>query len=63
MKLTLKEWRRAKGISQKEMAELCGVHPNTYRLWEENPANIKLAEAIKIADRIGIAVEDLIFAQ
>ena len=63
MKLTLKEWRRAKGISQKEMAELCGVHINTYRLWDEKPGNIKLADAMKIADRIGIAVEDLIFAQ
>lgn len=63
MRLTLKEWRRARGISQKEMAELCGVHPNTYRMWEDEPGNIKLAEAMKIADRLGIAVEDLIFAQ
>lgn len=63
MRLTLKEWRRARGISQEEMADLCGVHPNTYRSWEENPENIKLAAAMKIADRLGIAVEDLIFAQ
>lgn len=59
--LTLKEWRRAKGITQEEMATLCGVHVNTYRTWEENASEIKLSKAVLIADRLGVPMNDIIF--
>ena len=62
MQLTIKEWRRARGITQEEMAKLCGVHVNTYRAWEDDPKQIKLEYAIMIADRLGISVSDIIFA-
>lgn len=59
MQLTIQELRRAKGISQEEMAAVCGVHVNTYRAWELNPDDIKLAKAQLIADRLGIKLEDV----
>lgn len=62
MKLTLREWRRAKGVTQAEMAELCGVQTNTYRRWEENPEEIKLSNAVAIADRLGVNLGDIFFA-
>lgn len=60
MKLTLREWRRLKEISQEEMATACGVHVNTYRSWEEKPSMIKLTDAKIIADKLGITLDDII---
>lgn len=62
MKMTLKEWRRVKNITQEEMANVCGVHVNTYRAWEERPDSIKLSAAIKIADHLGVNLGDIFFA-
>lgn len=59
MQLTIRELRRAKEISQEDMANTCGVHVNTYRAWEDNPAELKLSKAQIIADRLGITVEDI----
>ena len=61
MKLTLEEWRRAKKISQEQMAELIGVHVNTYRAWEENPGDMRLSKASIIADRLNITLDDILF--
>lgn len=62
MKLTLREWRRAKGVTQAEMAEVCGVQINTYRRWEERPEEIKLSKAVAIADRLGVKLGDIFLA-
>lgn len=62
MQLTLREWRRAKGVTQAEMAELCGVQVNTYRRWEESPEEIKLSNAVAIADRLGVSLGDIFFS-
>lgn len=61
MKLTLDEWRRVKKISQEQMAELIGVHVNTYRAWEENPGDMRLSKAAIIADRLDITLDDILF--
>lgn len=61
MRFSIKELRRAKEITQEEMASLCGVHLNTYRAWEDNPAEIKLSKAMIIARRLGIELKDVIF--
>lgn len=61
MKLSLKEWRRAKGISQEKMAEVCKVHINTYRAWEEKPSEIKLGKAFDIANALNVSIDDIIF--
>lgn len=61
MKLTLDEWRRVKKISQEQMAELIGVHVNTYRAWEENPGDMRLSKAAIIAERLDITLDDILF--
>ena len=63
MQLTLEEWRRAKKISQEQMAELLGIHVNTYRAWEENPGEIRLSRALLIAEKLEIPIDDLIFTR
>lgn len=61
MKLTIKEWRRVKGISQKQMADLIGVHVNTYMSWEENPGEMRLSKAAIIAEKLEIPLDDILF--
>lgn len=61
MKLTIEEWRRAKGISQEEMANLCGIHLNTYRAWEKNPGEIRLSKGVLIAEKLEIPIDDILF--
>jgi len=60
-KLTVKELRRAKGISLDKMASTCGVHVNTYRAWEEKPSDIKMSKALLIADTLGVSLYDILF--
>lgn len=60
MKLTMREWRRLKEISQEKMAVMLGIHVNTYRAWEEKPSEIKISSAMKVADLLGITLDDLI---
>ena len=59
--LTIKEWRRAKGITLEDMAKKCDVHVNTYRAWEEKPSEIKLSKASIIAEILDITLEDILF--
>jgi len=59
--LSLKEWRRAKGVSQQAVASFCHIHVNTYMQWEKNPANIPLGAAHKIAECIGVPYSDIDF--
>ena len=62
MKLTLREWRKAKEITISEMAKKLDVHPNTYQAWEENPGKISIENGIKIAAYINVPFDDIIFA-
>jgi transcriptional regulator with XRE-family HTH domain len=59
-KLSLKEWRRARGLSQEALAKTCGVHLNTYRQWEQNPGKIKIDDAVRIADTLNISLDAII---
>lgn len=59
--LGLKEWRRAKGISQETVAEYLHIHVNTYMSWEKNPDKIPLGSAHKIAECIGVPYADIDF--
>ena len=59
--LSLKEWRRARGVSQQSVADHVGCHVNTIIKWEENPSRIPYGTAKKIADFIGVPFEDIDF--
>ena len=59
--LTLREWRLAKEISQKAMADILGIHVNTYMKWEENPKRIPISKAYKIAVTLGVRMDQILF--
>lgn len=62
MKLSLKEWRKAKEITIADMASQLDIHPNTYQAWEANPGKISIDNGIKIAAYIGVPFDDISFA-
>lgn len=61
MNLTLRQWRRAKEITQEKMADTLGVHVNTYQNWEEDPGKISIDKAFAIADFLGISINEINF--
>ena len=63
MSLSFQAWRRAKKISKRKMAELLGVHENTYRNWERNPNLISIIYAKKIAEIIGVSIDQIMFCK
>lgn len=63
MVFSVGSWRRAKGITQKDMSERLGVHINTYQNWEKSPQNISMENAQKIARIFGVSIEDISFKE
>ena len=63
MSLTVREWRRAKEISQETMAERLHIHVNTYMKWEKSPGQISFEKAIEIAKIFGVSLNDISFVE
>lgn len=61
MKLSIKEWRRIREISQESAAKACGVHVNTYAKWEKDAEKMPVRAAYALAALFGVSVEDIIF--
>lgn len=61
MTLTLRQWRRAKEITQEKMADTLGVHVNTYQNWEEDPGKISIDKAFAIAKILDVSIDDINF--
>lgn len=61
MKLKLVEWRRARGISQPEMAKNLGISMPTYVRWEKEPGKITMAKASQMAKILEVELSDIIF--
>ena len=61
MALTVRQWRRAKEITQEDMAKSLGVHVNTYQKWEESPGKISIDNALKIAKILDTSLNDISF--
>lgn len=59
-KLTLRQMRRIREISQIEMAKRLGVAPGTYVVWERCPAKIKTGRLIEICRILNCSVDDII---
>lgn len=59
-KLTLRQMRRIREISQTEMAKRLGVAPSTYVVWERCPAKIKTGRLIEICRILKCNVDDII---
>lgn len=61
MKLKLVEWRRARGITQEEMAKRLGISKPTYVRWEKKPENITVGFANKISVIFDVDLSAIIF--
>ena len=61
MSLTLRQWRRAKEITQEKMAELLKIHVGTYQNWEEAPEKISIEKAMEITKILNVKLEDISF--
>ncbi len=61
MTLTLRQWRRAKEITQEKMADTLGVHVNTYQNWEEDPGKISIDKAFAIAKILNVSIDNISF--
>lgn len=61
--MQLRAWRRAKDISQQEMADKLNVHINTYQNWEKNPSKISIERAVQISKILGVSINDILFTE
>ena len=59
--MTVRAHRRARDISQESMAKMLGVSVGTYQNWEKKPEQITIANAVKIAEIFGIAMNAIEF--
>lgn len=51
--------RYDKELTQKELAELIGVHENTIQLYENGKSEPKLSRFILLADKLGVSLDYL----
>lgn len=62
VQLTIKEWRRVRGLTQAQLAEACECTPITLRAWENKPLQIKIGDVFKIMKALNIpSILDIIF--
>lgn len=61
MKLSLRQWRNVREISQEAMALKLGIHVNTYQNWEKEPGKIGISNAVKISEILNVPIEDINF--
>ena len=62
MQLTIKEWRRVRGLTQAQLAEACECTPLTLRAWENKPLQIKIGDVFKIMKALNIpSILDIVF--
>jgi DNA-binding XRE family transcriptional regulator len=61
MKLKLSAWRRAREITQDQMAKRLDISKPTYVRWEKEPQKITMYNAQKIADVLDTEIQDIIF--
>lgn len=53
-KWTLKELRVLNGLTQTEMAEKVGIHPNTYREYETDISRVRIGTILRICEVLSI---------
>lgn len=61
MSMSLKAWRRARGITQERMAKSLGIHVNTYINWENEPQKMSIEYGMKASEVLGVDFNDIIF--
>lgn len=61
MALTIKQHRVLKDLTIGDMADRCGVTRQTYTKWEKDSGKISFEMGKKIADALGVPMDDIIF--
>ena len=60
---TLEKYRKLRGYTQSDLSEMIGVHRVTISRWERSTKawqSVKGSELKKIADALGITIEELL---
>ena len=57
---TFREWRRAKGVSIREIAAELGVNPSTIIKWENGTSKMPVDKAALYCQYLGIGLDDVI---
>ena len=58
---SLKSARALRNYTQQEMADLLGVHCNTYADWEKHPENVRIKDAKRIASVLELPVSAIFY--
>ena len=61
VRFSLAGWRKAKGMTQAEMAERLGLPTVTFARWEKNADKIPISKAFEMANILGVSINDIIF--
>lgn len=59
--LKVDEWRRAKNVTKRDMANLLGITVPTYDKFERNPSKMSVGMAKKIAEILEVDFSDINF--
>lgn len=58
-KWTLKELRVLNGLTPTEMAEQCGLHPNTYREYEADISRVRIGTILRMCEVLGVKPSEI----
>lgn len=61
MGLTPKQARLLRDLTQQEVADLLGVHRQTYMKWENRPDEIPVGKAKEFSKIVGVSVDNIFF--
>ncbi|WP_088832678.1 helix-turn-helix transcriptional regulator [Paenibacillus tyrfis] len=61
MELTMKKARMLAELTQKDVAEMLGVHVHTYTKWERNPDEISIGTAKQFSRIVNVDFEEIFF--
>ncbi len=59
MNLLLKQFRKARGATQTELADTIGTTMRVMSAWERGETSLPLEDACRIADALGCSVDEL----
>ena len=61
VRLSLSGWRKARNLTQREMANRIGVSEPTYVRWEKDPSKISLRKAVEISRVLNTDFDNILF--
>ena len=61
MQITMKQARVGAEMTQQQVADLLGVHVQTYQRMEQHPQDVTIKQGKKFSDIVGYNFEDIFF--